>query len=143
MNKAETAAKHGDDQVKIWRRSYDVPPPAIDSSDARHPSNDPLYKNVPKAALPGAESLKLTVDRVLPFWFDQIAPCIMAGRTCLVAAHGNSLRALCKYLEGMSEAEVLELNIPTAVPLVYELDKDLKFVKKYYLMDEAEVKAKM
>eukprot|EP00927_Polykrikos_kofoidii_P002077 TRINITY_DN107_c0_g2_i1.p2 TRINITY_DN107_c0_g2~~TRINITY_DN107_c0_g2_i1.p2 ORF type:complete len:257 (+),score=66.20 TRINITY_DN107_c0_g2_i1:81-851(+) len=143
LDKAETAAKHGDAQVKIWRRSYDVPPPEIEKSDPRHPCNDPLYRNVPKAALPGAESLKLTVDRVLPFWFDTIAPCVMAGKSCAVVAHGNSLRALCKYLEGMSEAEVLELNIPTSVPLVYELDDDLKFIRKYYLMDEAEVAAKM
>jgi len=143
LNKADTAAKYGDDQVKIWRRSYDIPPPVIDVSDPRHPSNDPMYKHVPKAALPGAESLALTVDRVLPFWNDNIAPCIMAGKSVLVSAHGNSLRAICKYLEGMSEAEVLELNIPTAVPLVYELDADLKFIKKYYLMDENELKAKM
>jgi len=143
MNKAETAAKHGDDQVKIWRRSYDIPPPVIEVSDPRHPSNDPLYKHVPKGALPGAESLKLTVERVLPFWNDHIAPCVMAGKNVLVAAHGNSLRAICKYLENMSEPEVLELNIPTAVPLVYELDDDLKFIQKYYLMDENELKAKM
>jgi|Transcript_24510 2,3-bisphosphoglycerate-dependent phosphoglycerate mutase len=143
LNKADTAAKYGDDQVKIWRRSYDIPPPEIEQSDPRHPCNDPMYRHVPKSALPGAESLKITVDRVLPFWFDHIAPCVMAGKSVLVSAHGNSLRAICKYLEGMSEAEVLEFNIPTAVPLVYELDKDLKFVKKYYLMDEAEVKAKM
>merc|ERR1719210_1334932 len=127
----------------IWRRSYDIPPPPIDLSDDRHPANDPLYRNVPKAALPGAESLKLTVDRVLPFWFDSIAPCVMAGRSVLVAAHGDSLRAICKYLENMSEKEVLELNIPTSVPLVYELDKDLKFVKKYYIMDPDEVAKKM
>lgn len=143
LNKAETAAKHGEDQVKIWRRSYDIPPPAIDISDERHPSNDALYKHVPAAALPGAESLALTVDRVLPFWFDQIAPCVMSGKSVLVAAHGNSLRAICKYLENMSEAEVLELNIPTGVPLVYELDARLKFVKKYYLMDPDEVAARM
>jgi len=143
LNKSETAEKHGEDQVKIWRRSYDIPPPTIEKDDDRHPCKDPLYKNVPKDALPGAESLKLTVDRVLPFWFDNIAPCVMAGRSVLVAAHGNSLRAICKYLENMSEAEVLELNIPTSVPLVYELDKDLKFVKKYYLMDPEEVAKKM
>jgi 2,3-bisphosphoglycerate-dependent phosphoglycerate mutase len=143
LNKADTAAKYGDDQVKIWRRSYDIPPPEIEQSDERHPCNDPMYRHVPKSALPGAESLKITVDRVLPFWFDHIAPCVMAGKSVMVSAHGNSLRAICKYLEGMSEAEVLDFNIPTAVPLVYELDKDLKFVKKYYLMDEAEVKAKM
>lgn len=143
LNKAETAKKHGDDQVKIWRRSYDIPPPAIEEDDPRHPSNDPMYANVPRTALPGAESLKLTVERVLPFWFDQIAPCVMAGKSVLVSAHGNSLRAICKFLEGMTEAEVLELNIPTAVPLVYELDAKLKFVRKYYLMDEEEVKRKM
>merc|ERR1712176_1634175 len=102
-----------------------------------------MYRHVPKGALPGAESLKLTVDRVLPFWFDHIAPCVMSGKSVLVSAHGNSLRAICKYLEGMSEAEVLEFNIPTAVPLVYELDGNLKFIKKYYLMDEAEVAAKV
>ena len=143
MNKAETAAKHGDDQVKIWRRSFDVPPPEIEPSDARHPGNDPMYASVPKAALPGAESLKLTIVRVLPMWFDQIAPCIMSGKNVLVAAHGNSLRAICMYLEGMSEEQVLDLNIPTAVPLVYELDENLKFIQKYYLMDEEELKAKM
>lgn len=143
LDKAETAAKHGDAQVKIWRRSYDVPPPEIEMSDPRHPCNQPLYRHVPKAALPGAESLKLTVERVLPFWFDTIAPCVMAGKAVAIVAHGNSLRALCKYLENMSEAEVLELNIPTSVPLVYELDDDLKFIRKYYLMDEAEVAAKM
>eukprot|EP00404_Azadinium_spinosum_P005905 CAMPEP_0180435920 /NCGR_PEP_ID=MMETSP1036_2-20121128/10740_1 /TAXON_ID=632150 /ORGANISM="Azadinium spinosum, Strain 3D9" /LENGTH=333 /DNA_ID=CAMNT_0022441881 /DNA_START=1 /DNA_END=999 /DNA_ORIENTATION=+ len=126
LNKAETAAKHGDEQVKIWRRSYDIPPPAIDKTDPRHPLNDSMYKSVPAGALPGAESLALTVDRVLPFWFDNIAPCIMARRSVLVSAHGNSLRAICKYLENMSEKEVLDLNIPTGVPLVYELNSDLE-----------------
>lgn len=143
LNKAETAAKHGDEQVKIWRRSYDIPPPEIEKSDPRHPSKDPMYKDVPSDALPGAESLALTVDRVLPFWFDQIAPCVKAGMSVLVAAHGNSLRAICKYLENMSEKDVLDLNIPTSVPLVYELDEDLKFVQKYYLMDPDAVAAKM
>jgi len=143
MNKAETAAQHGDEQVKIWRRSYDIPPPSIEASDERHPSNDPMYKGIPKATLPGAESLALTVDRVLPFWNDQIAPCVLAGKSVLVTAHGNSLRALCKHLEGMSEKDVLDLNIPTSVPLVYELDEGLNFVRKYYLMDEEEVAKKM
>jgi len=143
LNKAETAAKHGDDQVKIWRRSYDIPPPEIGMEDPRHPANDPLYRHVPKAALPGAESLALTVDRVLPFWNDTIAPCVMAGKCVMVAAHGNSLRAICKYVEGMTEAEVLDLNIPTGVPLVYELDQNMKFVKKYYLMDPDEVAKKV
>lgn len=143
LNKAETAAKHGDEQVKIWRRSYDIPPPSIEPTDPRHPGNNPLYRNVPKSALPGAESLALTVDRVLPFWHDHIAPCVMAGKSVLVAAHGNSLRAICKYLENMSEAEVLEFNIPTSVPLVYELDDNLGFIQKYYLMDPEEVAKKM
>merc|ERR1712046_34680 len=143
MNKAETAAKHGDDQVKIWRRSFDVPPPPLETTDARHPCNDPMYASVPKAALPGAESLALTIERVLPVWNDQIAPCVMSGKSVLVAAHGNSLRAICKYLKGMTNEEVLEFNIPTAVPLVYELDQDLNFVKDYYLMDADEVAAKI
>jgi len=143
LNKSETAAKYGDDQVKIWRRSFDVPPPEIGEDHEHHPASSPLYAGVPKSALPGAESLKLTIDRVLPFWHDHIAPCVMAGKRVLVAAHGNSLRALCKYIEDMSEKEILEFNIPTAVPLVYELDDNLKFIKKYYLMDEAEVAAKV
>lgn len=143
LNKADTAAKYGEHQVKVWRRSFDVPPPPIEVSDSRHPANDSVYKDVPKAALPGAESLKLTIDRVLPFWFDQIAPSIKMGKSVLVAAHGNSLRAICKYLEGMSEAEVLEFNIPTAVPLVYELDDNLEFIRKYYLIDEQDLKRKM
>merc|ERR1719152_898773 len=102
-----------------------------------------MYASVPKAALPGAESLALTVERVMPFWNDNIAPCVMSGKSVLVAAHGNSLRAICKYLENMSEKDVLEFNIPTAVPLVYELDDNLNFIQKYYLMDEEELKAKM
>lgn len=143
LNKADTAAKYGDEQVKIWRRSFDIPPPAITLDDERHPCNDPLYKNVPKDALPGAESLKITIERVLPFWFDSIAPCVMAGKMVAVVAHGNSLRAICKYLKGMTEEEVLSFNIPTAVPLVYELDENLKFVNEYYLMDPEEVAAKI
>jgi len=143
LNKAETAAKHGEKQVKIWRRSYDIPPPAISASDPRHPSNDPMYRNVPKTALPGAESLAMTVDRVMPFWNDTIAPCVMAGKNVLVAAHGNSLRAICKYLEGMKETDVMDFNIPTGVPLVYELDANLRVMQKYYLLDDAAVKAKI
>lgn len=139
LNKSETAAKHGEDQVKVWRRSYDTCPPELDDHDLRHPANDPLYRHVPRSALPGAESLKTTVDRVLPLWFDTIAPCVMAGKSVLVSAHGNSLRALCMYIEGMSEADIVEYNIPTGVPLVIELDRGLRFVKKYYLMDPDEV----
>lgn len=143
LNKAETAAKHGEEQVKIWRRSYDIPPPALEPSDARWPGRDPIYKDVPKEALPLTECLKDTVERVLPYWFDRIAPSIMKGERVLVAAHGNSLRGLVKHLDKMSNEAVLELNIPTGVPLVYELDENLQPVKHYYLMDEKELKAKM
>jgi len=143
LNKAETAQKHGEDQVKIWRRSYDVPPPSIEVSDSRHPANDSLYSAVPRSALPGAESLKLTVERVLPFWNDHIAPAIMSGKSVFVVAHGNSIRAICKHLENMSEAAVLELNIPTGVPLVYELDDNLEFLNKFYLLDPDEVAKKI
>jgi len=143
LNKADTAAKYGDAQVKIWRRSFDIPPPEIEITDERHPANDPLYAGVPTSALPGAESLKLTIDRVLPFWSDHIAPCIKAGKSVMVAAHGNSLRAICKYLENMSEEAILEFNIPTATPLVYELDENLDFIRKYYLMDADAVAAKV
>lgn len=143
LNKAETAAKHGDEQVKIWRRSYNVPPPELETSDERYPGNQEIYKKVPKATLPVTESLETCIARVLPFWFDQIAPSIMEGKNVLIAAHGNSLRGLVKHLDSMSEAEILELNIPTAVPLVYELDENLKPIKHYYLMDEEELKKRM
>lgn len=143
LNKADTAAKYGDAQVKIWRRSFDIPPPSIELSDPRHPANDPLYAGVPKSALPGAESSELTIKRVTPFWDDHIAPCVMTGKMVLVAAHGNSLRGICKVLEGMDEKEFLDFNIPTAVPLVYELDAEMRFVRKYYLMDPDEVAAKI
>ena len=135
LNKAETAAEHGDDQVKIWRRSYDIPPPALASDDPRHPSRDPRYALVAPADLPRAESLKDTVARVLPLWHDTLAPGITAGRRTLVVAHGNSLRALVKYLDGVSDAEIVELNIPTGIPLVYELDAALRPIRHYYLGD--------
>eukprot|EP00915_Cephaloidophora_sp_WS-2016_P005467 GHVH01007275.1.p1 GENE.GHVH01007275.1~~GHVH01007275.1.p1 ORF type:complete len:266 (-),score=42.17 GHVH01007275.1:33-785(-) len=144
LDKSETAAKHGEEQVLIWRRAYAIPPPELESSDARHPANDALYAHLPKEVLPATECLKDTVDRVLPLWFDEICPQIMAGKNVLVAAHGNSLRAIVKHLDDLSEDAILKLNIPTAVPLVYELDeKTLKPVKSYYLMDEEEVKAKI
>jgi 2,3-bisphosphoglycerate-dependent phosphoglycerate mutase len=143
LNKAETAAKYGDDQVKIWRRSYDVPPPPLDESDERHPGRDPRYANVPKAELPLTECLKDTVERFLPFWHETIAPAVASGKRIIIAAHGNSLRALVKYLDEMSEAEILELNIPTGVPLVYELDDDLKPIKHYYLGDREAIAAAM
>jgi 2,3-bisphosphoglycerate-dependent phosphoglycerate mutase len=135
LNKAETAARHGDDQIKIWRRSYDIPPPPLSSSDDRHPSRDPRYRSVGHAELPLTESLKDTVARFLPYWDDVIAPEIRNGKRVVIAAHGNSLRALVKYLDAVPESEIVELNIPTGIPLVYELDTDLKPLRHYYLGD--------
>jgi len=143
LNKAETAAKFGDAQVKIWRRSYDTPPPALTSDDDRFPAKDPRYQGVPKEDLPLTECLKDTVARVLPYWDSTIAPDIKAGKRVIIAAHGNSLRALVKYLDNMTEAEIMELNIPTGVPLVYEFDDNMKPVKHYYLGDAAEIAAAM
>lgn len=142
LNKAETAEKHGEEQVLIWRRSYDIPPPALEKTDERYPGNFPAYRDVDEADLPTTESLKLTVDRFLPYWFDTIAPTIKSGKKVLIAAHGNSLRALVKYLDNMSEEDIIKLNIPTGVPLVYELDEDLKPIKHYYLGDADEIAAK-
>ena len=137
LNKAETAAKHGDAQTKIWRRSYDIPPPPLTIDDPRHPSRDPRYKGLSASELPLTESLKETVARFLPYWHDTIAPAIASGQRVLIAAHGNSLRALVKYLDNIPESEIVELNIPTGIPLVYELDDDLKPIKHYYLGDPA------
>ena len=133
LNKAETAAKHGDDQVKIWRRSYDIPPPPLEAGDPRHPASDRRYAQLPPADLPLTESLKDTVARFMPYWDDAIAPAIRAGQRVLIAAHGNSLRALVKYLDNISDQAIIELNIPTGVPLIYELDTNLKPVKSRYL----------
>jgi 2,3-bisphosphoglycerate-dependent phosphoglycerate mutase len=142
LNKAETAEKHGAEQVKIWRRSYATPPPALPENDERLPSKDPRYVGIPQHQLPASEALKHTVDRFLPYWFDQIVPSIKAGKKVLICAHGNSLRALVMHLDNISEDEILELNIPTGIPLVYELDADLKPTKHYYLGDpEAAKKA--
>ena len=135
LNKAETAAKHGEAKVLEWRRSYDIPPPPLELSDDRHPSHDPRYGDLAPDVLPATESLKEVVARMLPYWYDAIVPDLRAGRVVLVAAHGNSLRGLVKHLDHVSEAEIVELNIPTAIPLVYELDDDLKAVKHYYLGD--------
>ena len=143
LNKAETAAKYGEDQVLIWRRSYDVPPPPLEKSDERYPGHDPRYKNVPSSELPLTECLKDTVDRFLPYWHEVIAPQVKAGKKVVIAAHGNSLRALVKYLDNMSEEEILKLNIPTGVPLVYELDDDLKPIRHYYLGDQEAIAAAM
>lgn len=143
LDKAETAAKHGDEQVKIWRRSFDTPPPAVEESSEYFPGHDRRYSHVDKNILPRAESLKLTIDRVLPYWHDAIRPAIQSGQRVIIAAHGNSLRALVKYLDGMSNEEVLELNIPTGVPLVYELDENMKPISKNYLGDADAIKAMM
>ncbi|MFW7378685.1 MAG: 2,3-diphosphoglycerate-dependent phosphoglycerate mutase [Oligoflexus sp.] len=139
LNKQETAAKHGEDQVLIWRRSYDIPPPAMSEDDPENPRFDRRYKNLKPEEIPAAESLKLTVDRFLPYWNDEIAPQIRDGKQVLIVAHGNSLRALVKHLDQMSEDDIVNLNIPTGIPLVYELDKDLKPINKRYLGDPEEV----
>jgi 2,3-bisphosphoglycerate-dependent phosphoglycerate mutase len=139
MNKAETAAKFGDEQVKVWRRSYDIPPPPLEASDPRAPGHDPRYANLLPGQLPLTECLKDTVDRVLPYWYETIAPAIRSGKRVVVAAHGNSLRALVKHLDKVSEDEIIGLNIPTATPLVYELDKDCNPIKHYYLGDQAAI----
>jgi 2,3-bisphosphoglycerate-dependent phosphoglycerate mutase len=135
LNKAETAAKYGDAQVKIWRRSYADPPPALTPDDERYPGRDPRYAGLSRDELPLAESLKDTVARFLPYWESAIVPDLRAGKRVLIAAHGNSLRALVKHLDGVSEAEIVELNIPTGIPLVYELDESLRPLRHYYLGD--------
>jgi len=136
LNKAETAAKFGEAQVLVWRRSYDTPPPPLEAGDPRHEARDPRYAGV---AVPRTECLKDTVARVIPFWDGTIAPAVRAGRRVLVAAHGNSLRALIKHLDGVSDAEIVGLNVPTGVPLVYELDDKLRPHKHYYLGDAGEI----
>ena len=142
LNKAETAAKHGDAQTKIWRRSYDIPPPPLTADDERHPSRDPRYASLDPKELPATECLKDTVERFLPLWHGEIAPAIRSGKRVLIAAHGNSIRALVKYLDHISDADIVELNIPTGIPLVYELDAELKPIRNYYLGDpEAAKKA--
>jgi len=143
LNKAETAAKFGDEQVLVWRRSYDIPPPALEKSDERWPGHDPRYAGVPESQLPLTECLKDTVDRFLPLWHEQIAPSVRAGQRVIIAAHGNSLRALVKYLDNLTEEEVLKLNIPTGIPLVYELDENLQPITHYYLGDQSAIAAAM
>ena len=141
LNKAETAAKFGEAQVKIWRRSYDIPPPPLTKDDERYPGHDPRYQGLEPDELPLTECLKDTVARVVPYWEQQIVPQIRAGRRVIVAAHGNSLRALVKHLDKVSDQEIVELNIPTGIPLVYELDERLAPLKSYYLGDAAAVAA--
>ena len=135
LNKAEMAEKFGEAQVKVWRRSYDVPPPALELSDERHPRFDPRYAGLSADQLPATESLKITLERVLPYWIATLAPAIQAGKRVLVVAHGNSIRALVKYLDHISVGEITVLNRPTGIPLVYELSADLKPIKSYYLGD--------
>ena len=141
LNKAETAAKFGEAQVKIWRRAYDIAPPPLDKTDPRFPGFDPRYRDLRPEELPQTECLKDTVARFLPYWHDTLAPAVKSGQRVLVAAHGNSIRAIVKYLDNVSEAEIVELNIPTGVPLVYELDANLKPFKHYYLGDQDAIAA--
>ncbi len=143
LNKAETAAKFGEKQVHTWRRSYDIQPPALEVDDPRSPSNDPRYKNLKPNEIPLTECLKDTVARFLPYWHDTIAPTIRSGKRVIITAHGNSLRALVKYLDNVSDNDIIELNIPTGIPLVYELDVQLKPIKHYYLASEEAVKQAM
>jgi 2,3-bisphosphoglycerate-dependent phosphoglycerate mutase len=140
LNKAEMAQKFGEEQVKIWRRSYDTRPPALELDDARHPHFDPRYANLSTSELPASECLKDTVNRMLPYWHNTIAPSVKSGKRVLIAAHGNSLRALVKYLDNVSDEEIVGLNIPTGIPLVYELTEDLRPIKSFYLGDPEAVK---
>ena len=143
LNKAETAAEHGEDQVLIWRRSYDTPPPALDKNDERYPGHDRRYAGLCDAELPATECLKDTVDRVVPYWESEIVPAIKSGKSILIAAHGNSLRALVKHLDQISDEDIVGLNIPTGMPLVYELDADMKPISKQYLGDPQAVEKAM
>jgi 2,3-bisphosphoglycerate-dependent phosphoglycerate mutase len=143
LNKSEMAARFGEEQVKIWRRSYDIPPPALKPTDPRYPGADPRYKGLSPSELPLTECLKDTVARFLPCWHNDIAPAVKAGKKVIIAAHGNSLRALVKYLDSISDGEIVGLNIPTGIPLVYELDNNLKPLKKYYLGDQEAIRKAM
>jgi 2,3-bisphosphoglycerate-dependent phosphoglycerate mutase len=136
LNKSEMGRRHGEAQVTLWRRSYDVRPPAVEQKDPRHPCHDPRYRQLRKEQLPATECLKDTEARLLPCWHDRIAPAVRSGRSVLIAAHGNSLRALVKYLDSISDADIADLNIPTGIPLVYELDEKLRPVRHYYLGDD-------
>ncbi|ESO96866.1 hypothetical protein LOTGIDRAFT_187919 [Lottia gigantea] len=143
LNKAETAEKYGNEQVHIWRRSYDTPPPALTPDDERWAGRDKRYADLDSSCVPACECLKDTVARVLPYWYDNIVPAIKSGKRVVISAHGNSLRALVKYLDNMTDDAILALNIPTGIPLVYKLDKDLKPLEHFYVADEEKVKAAM
>lgn len=142
LNKSETAEKYGEEQVKSWRRGFAITPPALEESDPRYPGNDPRYKGLSKNELPLTESLALTIDRVVPYWNDIIKPRVARGEKVVIAAHGNSLRALVKFLDNISDDAIIDLNIPTGVPLVYEFNEKMEPIKHYYLGDEAAVAAK-
>lgn len=141
LNKSETAAKYGEDQVKIWRRGYDTPIPPLTKGSDMYPGNDPLYKGLKESEIPLSENLKMVVERVVPYWDESIVPELKAGKKIIVAASGNSLRALIKYIEGISDDEITSVDVPTAIPLIYELDENLKFVSKRYLADEKQLEA--
>ena len=143
LNKSETAKKYGDEQVLKWRRAYDIQPPALEKSDKRYPGHDPRYKDLPEKDIPVTECLKDTVERFLPYWHDAIVPELKAGKKAIISAHGNSLRALVKYLDNVPDEAIVKLNIPTGIPLVYELDENLKPIKHYYLGDPEAVKKAM
>lgn len=143
LNKAETAAKYGEDQVLTWRRSYDIRPPALEKNDLRYPGNDPRYFDLNPQSIPLTECLKDTVARFLPYWHETISPAVKSGKKVIIAAHGNSLRALVKYLDNVSNEDIVSLNIPTGIPLIYELDDNLRPIKHYYLGDAEEVKKAM
>ena len=140
LNKSEMAVKYGENQVKTWRRGYDVAIPPLNKQDPMYPGNDPLYKDLKEEEIPVSENLKMVVERVVPYWTNEIVPSIKAGKKIIIAASGNSLRALIKYLENLSAEEIVEINVPTAIPLVYELDSELKVIKKYYLASEDQLK---
>jgi 2,3-bisphosphoglycerate-dependent phosphoglycerate mutase len=143
LNKAETAAKFGEKQVLIWRRSFDIQPPALTEDDERYPGNDPRYKELSLKEIPLTESLKDTIARVLPYWHEVLTPTLKSGKKIILSAHGNSLRALVKYLDHISDSDIVGMNIPTGIPLIYELDADLKPVKHYYLGDQEEIRKAM
>jgi 2,3-bisphosphoglycerate-dependent phosphoglycerate mutase len=140
LNKTETAAKHGEEQVLKWRRSYDIRPPALEKTDERSPGNDPRYKDLDNKDIPLTECLKDTVERFLPYWHEVIVPLIRSGKRVIISAHGNSIRALVKYVDDVSDVDIVGINIPTGIPLIYELDERLKPVKNYYLGDPDEIK---
>jgi 2,3-bisphosphoglycerate-dependent phosphoglycerate mutase len=140
LNKSEMATKYGEEQVKMWRRGYDVVIPPLSKEDPMYPGNDPLYKDIEKSELPLSENLKMVVERVVPYWNNEIVPNIKSGKKIIIAASGNSLRALIKHLEKLSAEEIVEINVPTAIPLVYELNDNLEVIKKYYLASEEQLK---